>query len=66
MNYKEDAIKRCSKIKDKETIVPILKDMLKTMYGLKDHPNRDNFATNFDYERKVLSEMFNILNKEDK
>ena len=65
MDYKKEAVKRCSKIKDKEVALSVIKDMLKTMYGLKDDPNRNNFAVNFDFERKVLNEMFEILSEEE-
>jgi len=65
MDYKKEAAKRYSKIKDKEVALSVIKDMLKTMYGLKDDSNRNNFAVNFDFERKVLNEMFEILSKEE-
>jgi hypothetical protein len=65
MNYKEEAIKRCSKISsdNKDFVLDHLKILLKEMYGLRNGPNREQFAVNFDYERKVLNEMFTILNK---
>jgi hypothetical protein len=63
MNYKEEAVKRCSEIKNKEFMLRHIKFVLKEMYGLRDDPNRENYMINFDYERKVLNEMFTILNK---